>query len=67
MAFIAEELTAVLNPQNSELSRKRLTRRGRKQYPKKSNLTFGYRREVKSCRAETLVDASALPVGFSSG
>ena len=42
MAFIAEELTAGLNPQNSVLSRKRFTRRGRKQYPRNSNLTFGY-------------------------
>jgi hypothetical protein len=40
MAFIAEGLTAGLKPPNSELSRKRRTRRGRKQYPRKSNLTF---------------------------
>lgn len=37
MAFIAEGLTAGLKPPNSELSRKRRTRRGRKQYPRKSN------------------------------
>jgi hypothetical protein len=42
MAFSAEELTAGLNPQNSLLSRERLTIRGRKQYPRKSNWTFGY-------------------------
>ena len=42
MAFIAEGLTAGLNPPNSELSRKFRTKRGRKQYPRKSNVTFGY-------------------------
>jgi len=42
IAFSAEALTAGLNPQNSALSRERLTRRGRKQYPRKSNCTFGY-------------------------
>ena len=42
MAFSAETLTAGLKPQNSLLSRDRLTNRGRKQYPRKSNLTFGY-------------------------
>src|SRR6478736_2906403 len=42
MAFSAEELTAGLNPQNSLSSRERLTTRGRKQYPRKSNWTFGY-------------------------
>ena len=36
----AAGLTAGLNPQNSTLSR--ITCRGRKQYPRKSNLTFGY-------------------------
>ncbi len=41
-AFSAEVLAAGLNPQNSVLSLKRLTRRGRRQYPRKSNLTFGY-------------------------
>jgi hypothetical protein len=41
MAFIAEGLTAGLNPQNSDLSREFCTRRGRKLYPRKSNLTFG--------------------------
>ena len=35
-------LTAGLNPPNSTLSRMRRTCRGRKQYPRKSNLTFGY-------------------------
>jgi hypothetical protein len=39
--FIATGLTAGLNPQNSVLSRNRRTRRGRKQYPRKSNFTFG--------------------------
>ena len=42
MAFSAEGLTAGLKPQNSMLSRDRRTNRGRKQYPRKSNLTFGY-------------------------
>src|SRR6516165_7452429 len=41
MAFSAAGLTAGLKPQNMVLSRKRLTHRGRKQYPRKSNLTFG--------------------------
>ena len=42
MAFSAEGLTAELKPQNIELSRDFLIQRGRKQYPRKSNLTFGY-------------------------
>jgi len=42
MVFSAAGLTAGLKPQNMVLSRKRLTYRGRKQYPRKSNLTFGY-------------------------
>jgi hypothetical protein len=42
MVFSAETQTAGLNPQNSLLSRDRLTSRARKQYPRKSNLTFGY-------------------------
>jgi len=42
MWFNAVELTAGLNPPNSTLSRMRRTCRGRKQYPRKSNLTFGY-------------------------
>ena len=42
MAFSAEGLTAGLKPQNIELSRDFLIQRGRKQYPRKSNLTFGY-------------------------
>src|SRR5689334_17505162 len=42
MAFIAELLTAGLNAQNSTLSRKRRSSRGRKQYPRKSNWTLGY-------------------------
>jgi hypothetical protein len=37
MAFSAEGLTAGLKPQNSVCSRDLLTRRGRKQYPRKSN------------------------------
>jgi len=42
IAFKAEGLTAGLNPQNNFLSDERITKRGRKQYPRKSNLTFGY-------------------------
>ncbi len=42
MVFSAEGLTAGLKPQNIELSRDFLIQRGRKQYPRKSNLTFGY-------------------------
>ena len=40
--FQRRDTTAGLKPQNSVLSRKRRTRRGRKQYPRKSNLMFGY-------------------------
>src|SRR6202049_1123963 len=42
MVFSAAGLTAGLKPQNMVLSRIRLTHRGRKQYPRKSNLTFGF-------------------------
>ena len=40
--FSAERLTAGLNPQNTKALRGFLTCRGRKQYPRKSNVTFGY-------------------------
>jgi hypothetical protein len=33
-----------LNPQNNCLLREFLTKRGRKQYPRKSNMRFGYSR-----------------------
>src|SRR5215813_5536457 len=42
MDFSAEGLTAGINLQNNELSREFRARRGRKQYPRKANLMFGY-------------------------
>ena len=42
MSFIAEELTAGVKLQNSFPLREFLTKRGRKPYPRKSNVTFGY-------------------------
>jgi hypothetical protein len=42
MAFSAKELTAGVKLQNSSPFRELLTSRGRKPYPRKSNVTFGY-------------------------
>src|ERR1700737_187489 len=42
IAFSAVALTAGVNPQNSSLLLEFFTQRGRKPYPRKSNLTFGY-------------------------
>ena len=42
MDFSAEGLTAGVKLQNNNLSREFRTRRSRKQYPRKSNLMFGY-------------------------
>jgi hypothetical protein len=42
MVFSAAGLTAGVNPPTTFRSDGRMTRRGRKQYPRKPNLTFGY-------------------------
>ena len=65
IAFIAEGLTTGLNPENSVLSRKRRTRRGRKQYPRNSNMTLAYLpvRCPSLCSKQSWFSSDAFPGG----